>query len=306
MAITRATARLLLEELKRRPFEGSVLQLGRMVVFFREDELRSWARRHGVELAANVKVALSHDPVLAAHGCMDDESFFRLIGFEEVSSIDAERWEGASYEVDLNEPVPEHLHGRFDMVFEGGTLGSIFDVPEVFANLRRLLRKGGRVIHAMSHSHNMVDLGFYMFSPTLFHDVYETAGWKRETLLLCEYVAFWTAGRLATGPVDVYRYEPGALDHLSYGRFGDKLLSFFVVATKSSDSDLQEIPQQSYYQRLWAEDHESRRCRLEDTARTIAARQPWYRGWLYHLYRYLGELIRRRLPRRMPERVARL
>ena len=307
MGITRGSARLLLDESKRRAFSGSVLQLGKMFVFFDRDDLDGWAALHGVELASGVDVRPSHEPMLAAHGCMDDVSFFRLLGFDQVTSLDAAAWEGADVVADLNQPIPEELHGQFDVVFEGGTLQSVYDVPRALANVHAALRPGGRVVHAMTPSSNQVDLGFYMFSPTLFADYYEANGWTIETMLLCEHMLYWVAGRVETGPWDVYRYEPGCLDHLSYGRYGGKQLSLFVVATKLETSTTDVVPHQSYYRRLWSEDADQRRTELEARARRIASRRWWYGSAIYDRYKRLTEHLRRSiLPRSMPPRVARL
>lgn len=307
MGITRGSARLLLEEAKRRPFTGSVLELGKMFVFFDRDDLAGWAAKHQFEMAPNIEVARSHEPMLAAHGCMDDTSFFRLLGFDQVTSLDAAAWEGADVVADLNLPIPEDLHGRFDVVFEGGTLQSVFDVPRAFANIHAALRPGGRVIHAMTPSNNQIDLGFYMFSPTLFADYYEANGWKVETLLLCQHMLYWVAGRVETGPWDVYRYEPGCLDDLSYGRYGGKQTSVFCVATKTEESTTNAVPQQSYYRRLWDEDADARQAELAARAAKIAKHRWWYGSALYDRYKRLTERLRRGLlPRPMPPRVARL
>ena len=61
MGIPRGSARLILEESKREPFGGTVLQFGRSTVYFTHDDLRTWAELHGVQLR-DVETALSHDP----------------------------------------------------------------------------------------------------------------------------------------------------------------------------------------------------------------------------------------------------
>ena len=147
MGIPRGTARLLLDEARARPFGGSLLELGRMAVYATRAELERWAREQSSPLAPVADPALSHQPELAAAGCVDDRTFFRLLGCEHVESADVSDWEGADHVFDLNLPVPAELAGRFDTVFEAGTLQHIFDLPQVFANLHALLKEGGRVIH---------------------------------------------------------------------------------------------------------------------------------------------------------------
>ncbi|MEO1085142.1 MAG: class I SAM-dependent methyltransferase [Acidobacteriota bacterium] len=306
MGITRGSTRLLLDEHKRRPFSGSLLELGKMFVFMDDKELSRWATTHGVDLREGIDCRASHDPVLAAQGCMDDCSFFERLGFDDVTSLDAAPWEGADLIADLNEPIAADLQDRFDVIFEGGTLHSIFHLPNVLSNVHRMLRPGGRMIHAMTASHNQVDLGFYMLSPTFFVDYYAANGWRLETMLLCEHLAYWVGGKLETGPWNIYRYETGCLDHLSFGRYGGKQLSIFAVATKTDESTSDLIPQQGYYRELWNQDPAERLARQRARAQEVAAK-PWlYQSALFSAYKRMTERVRRSvLPRRMPPRVAR-
>ena len=145
MGIPRGSVRLLFDEAKARPFEGTVLQLGRSSVYFTEAELERWAVTDGFALksAPATNEPLSHDPRLAALGCMDDRTLFRRLGFDQVESCDINDWEGADHILDLNKPVPAELEGRFDAVFETGTIVQIFDLPQVLDNLSKLIKPGG-------------------------------------------------------------------------------------------------------------------------------------------------------------------
>jgi hypothetical protein len=252
MGIPRGTARLLLDEARERPFGGAILELGRMTVYVTEAELRAWAAEQRVGLAEVRDVSLSHQPELERHGCLDDRSFFRFLGFETVESADVSDWERADHVVDLNAPIPDALRGRFDTVFEAGTIQHVFDLKQVFANLHALLKVGGRAIHGMAPSSNHVDHGFHMFSPTLFHDFYTANGWRIEAFWFFEFFSYWHRGRFFTTPWKIRRYEPGCLDELAYGGFGrgaGRQLGLFVVATKTAESTGDRIPQQSLFAR---------------------------------------------------------
>lgn len=303
MGIVRGSARLILDEARRLPFSGTVLELGRMAVFLRQDELTSWARSQGVTLADVPELTLSHEPRLATQGCLSDTSFFRLLGFDEVVSVDVSDYEGADVICDLNQPVPTELHGRFDLVFEGGTIQHIFDLRQVFANIHDLLKTGGRVIHAMSPSNNHVDHGFYMFSPTLFADAYSSFGYEIERLLLFDFVPIWYRGRFFSNRFRIYRYEPGSLDHLSYGRWGNRQTGLFVVATKKAGASTARIPQQGHYRSMWSASQGRPPAAppeppKEERAYTHAPR-------LVLAWKFLRELLRRYLPKKMPPTVAR-
>ena len=55
------------------------------------------------------------------------ESFLRLLGAEDVVSVDASDYEGASRILDLNEPVPADAEGAFMAVVDAGSLEHVFD-----------------------------------------------------------------------------------------------------------------------------------------------------------------------------------
>ena len=298
MGIPRGSARLLMEEGKRRSFGGALLQLGRSSIYFTGKELERWAGLHDYPLRQGMPERLSHDPRLAAQGCLDDKTFFGRLGFDEVRASDINTWEGADHIFDLNRPIPAELEGSFDVVFETGTIVQIFHLPHVLENLHRLLRPGGRVIHCAVPSNNHMDLGFYMLSPTFFSDYYTANRYRIETMYLCEYFAYWHHGRLHSDPWRIYRYEPGALDALSYGRYGGAQAATFVVATRLPESTGGAVPQLGQYRRMWNEHEVAPASGASGTSPAmVRATLPVKR---------LVESVRRRLlPRNMPKLVAR-
>lgn len=320
MGIPRGAARLLLEECRRRPFSGRLLQLGRSTIYFTQKELERWAAKHEVALRPPRRPGLSHDPRLARQGCIDDSTFFTQLGFEEVRSCDVSDWEGADYIFDFNRPAPAELVGRFDAVLDLGTSVQIFHLPQVLANFHALLRERGRVIHAAVPSNNHIDLGFYMLSPTLFYDYYGANGYTIDCAYLCQYYPYWHRDRFYSAPWKIYRYEPGCLDHLSYGRVGGKQLSIFLVATREPGATCDAIPQISHFVRRWAvyreagsgelaageirPDPRSLRSRLERKAESLFAAYPLL-SRLYRPLKRVKERILRTLPRRMPPLIAR-
>jgi hypothetical protein len=305
MGIPRGSARLLLEEGRRRPYGGTLLQLGRSSVYFTGAELERWAALHRFTLRDGIPERLSHDPRLAAERCIDDRTFFGRLGFDDVRASDISEWEGADHIFDLNQPIPAELEGRFDAVFETGTIVQIFHLPNVLANLHRLLKPGGRVIHCAVPSNNHMDLGFYMLCPTFFSDFYAANGWRIETHYLCEYFAYWHHGRLHSDPWRIYAYRPGSLDALSYGRYGGAQAATFLVATRIDGATGHVVPQLGQYRRMWREhgatgDAPAARSGRGDSA---ASARPAGGGW--RLKRVVESIRRRLLPRRMPKLVAR-
>jgi len=288
VGIPRGTARLLLDEARRRPFAGRLLELGKMTVYVTAAELDGWARAQGVALAAAGEPELSHVPALARQGCLSDRDLFRRLGCAEVESADVSDWEGADRILDLNDPVPDELHGRYDVVFEAGTIQHVFDQRRVFANVHALLAEGGRAIHGMAPSSNHVDHGFWMYSPTLFHDFYSANGWRIESFYFFEFFPYWHRGRFHSTTWKIRRYEPGCLDHLAYGGFRGRQVGLFLVATKLPGATADRVPQQSWFAR-----------HLDDAAPAPAG------GALPRPLKLWKKRLERLLPRRLPPVVAR-
>jgi SAM-dependent methyltransferase len=308
MGIPRGTARLLLDEVRRRPFSGRLLELGKMTVFVTAAELERWARAQGVALAAAGAAELSHVPALARQGCLSDRDLFRRLGCSEVESADVSDWEGADHILDLNDPVPAELHGRYDVVFEAGTIQHVFHIPHVLANMHDLLVPGGRVVHGQAPSHNHVDHGFWMFSPTLFHDFWSANGYSIDAAYWCEIEPYWIRSRFESPPWRIRRYRPGDLDELAYGGFGRHQVSLFFVATRSPGATGDVVPHQSYYERFWSEEaaprmdaeHQKKRERslgerLEERFLATPGLAALWRGW-----KAVRGWVAYRLPRRLP------
>lgn len=96
------------------------------------------------------------------------EPVFLSLGARRVSSMDASGFEGAEFVHDLNKPVGPELKGRFDLVYDGGTLEHVFNFPTALANCMEMLRPGGRFI-THTCANNWCGHGFYQFSPELFY-----------------------------------------------------------------------------------------------------------------------------------------
>ncbi len=139
--------------------DSSVLTLGRQGLFMTPGEVTSMLQAHG--RAGN----LSKDK---ASYYADD--IFESLGFKCIDSMDASAFEGASIVHDLNHQVPELLHGRYDLVWDGGTLEHVFNFPTAIANAMQMVKVGGHLV-LVTPANNQCGHGFYQFSPELFFRV---------------------------------------------------------------------------------------------------------------------------------------
>lgn len=112
------------------------------------------------------------------------ETLFRNLGLGEMETMDYAPYEGPVIQQDLNEPVPAKLHGKFDFIFDGGTIEHVFNVPQALENVFKMLKPGGRFVSA-NGMNGWVGHGMYQFSPELVWTF-----WKRK----CQCVVHICAG----------------------------------------------------------------------------------------------------------------
>jgi len=235
LGIARGAVSLLFELKSKHVLSGSVCQLGKQTIHVSKEQLSAAARKLGFgNIASNVPGK-----------SVDDQALFHALGYDTVESLDYSNFENATHILDFNNPIPDRFHGKYDLVFDGGTMEHIFNLPESLRNIHKMLKPGGLVIHA-SPSSNHVDHGFYMFSPTLFYDWYTISKFDIVTSYIVEYGMGNPNSRWV-----VYEYTPGCIDSFSFGGLGSKRLGIWFVARKLEKSICSAVPQQGSYLRVW-------------------------------------------------------
>lgn len=246
MGVAKGAFKFLLELKKTtNKVQGKILQLGRQSTYVTFDQIEKISKSFNIKLNPSITPSLSFDPDLKQQGFVDDITFFKSLGFDQVESVDFSTYQNPTFVHDFNHPISENYHEKYDVIFDGGTLEHIFHFPNCLENIHHMLKPGGIIIH-FSPSHNHVDHGFYMFSPTVYYDYYSTNKYSILKSNIFEYQVEhfkknWT----------IYEYQPGKIDHLSYGGWGNKLLGIWFVAEKTESSTTGVIPQQSFYTTLW-------------------------------------------------------
>jgi hypothetical protein len=109
-----------------------------------------------------------------------------MLGAEEIISIDASSYEGASFIHDMNQPIPDKLKNRFTAVIDGGSLEHIFDFPTAIKNCMEMVQIGGHFV-TINNANNFMGHGFYQFSPELYYRVLsKDNGFDIERVLIFE------------------------------------------------------------------------------------------------------------------------
>lgn len=94
------------------------------------------------------------------------DSLMNRLGFGTMEVMDFSDYEGATILHDLNRPPAPELEGQFDLIFDGGTVEHVFNVPTALEGLFRMLRPGGRLVSA-NGLNGWYGHGMYQFNPEL-------------------------------------------------------------------------------------------------------------------------------------------
>jgi len=236
MAIDFEVATLLMDSAKAGVVFNKCITLGRQTYLLGNNESRRLLQKFGFEPQKYP------DLFTGCYPSRYSEAFFRVLGARELVSLDATDYEGATRVHDMNLPVPEDLIGKFDALYDGGTLEHVFNFQTSIRNCMLLVKPGGRVI-LHTPANNYFGHGFYQFSPELFFRVFsEVNGFTIERMLAIEY-----------GP---RRRWFEVKDPEAIRRRGPVINVFpvllYVQARKVKDKPLFEsFPQQSDYSLVW-------------------------------------------------------
>jgi hypothetical protein len=182
-----------------------------------------------------------YDEVTQFGKTIHQTTLFRLLGYETTESIDYFPDEHPTYVEDLNCSVPHTLHGRYSLVYDGGTMEHCFNSPQVMKNAVALVKTGGIVIHHVP-TNNWVDHGFYQFSPTLFFDFYGANGFTDLEMKI---------HFLGRRKESFIQYNPRIDDPLPYFLGSKTRVMIFFKARKSVDPVDIRFPIQGRYRELF-------------------------------------------------------
>jgi SAM-dependent methyltransferase len=151
---------------------GNTLQLGRQGLHY----AGPWADRTGNKVRISNEILKrngipfsAEDTVIGGDG--HTEKLFLMLGADTVDTLDYSRYENCTIVHDMNLPIHESFHGKFDFIFDSGTIEHIYDVKTVVENIKSMLKIGG-VVSITTVCNNFVGHGFYQFSPEFFRTLF--------------------------------------------------------------------------------------------------------------------------------------
>lgn len=179
-----------------------------------------------------------------------DRLFKECLGASKVSALDYSSYEGADLLHDLNQPIPNDLKARFDVVIEAGSLEHIFNFPIAIANVMQMTKVGG-IMFVSTVSNNLCGHGFYQFSPELIFRVFSAEnGFELGKVLALE--ARYPGIELA--PIsNAFEVADPAMVGGRVGLMTKRPIMLFFTARKVAETTLfARPPMQSDYSVAWS------------------------------------------------------
>lgn len=168
-----------------------------------------------------------------------EELFINKYGSTSVDSIDISDYEGATIVHDLNLPVKEELHHKFDTIFDGGCLEHIFHINQALYNVSKMCKVGGQIIHILP-ANDFCGHGFWQFSPELFFSLYSEKNGYDYTKIYVGDITNIDVGTLLESPKNGVRQDIKHPNPL-----------YLIVRTVLNTENFNHHIQQSDYYHTW-------------------------------------------------------
>jgi hypothetical protein len=209
MALIKSAVKLIVQEHFVYRYSDPVLTLGVPEIYATHKELQQWFGHFGGEGYQGLnpsQVTLSTSKTAQMFNWVAARTFFQMLNLNEVLSTDVPGCEHQPDMIlDMNNPFPEELKNRFNLVIDPGTLEHVFDQKTALTNITRALRLGGVVVHFTPiYSYNG---GYYSINPNVLRDYYSVNGFNE----IKAYVIMWDRYRPYTGEYLCYEYSEARL-----------------------------------------------------------------------------------------------
>ncbi len=236
MGLLSQMLRFLIDEHKRRPIIGEGLFVGRQATTLTPHGLTELLNEEG---AYRGHTGFLYDQVTrhASGNTVTDMSAMNSFCLAKWKALDVSDYEGADIVHDLNLPLPGHLRGAFDFVFNGSCLDNIFDPAAALTNTCDLLRAKGRIVGVEDGSD--YNGPYLKFTAEWFHDYFAENGWDVRV-----YHVWFDS---LHSPFDLYEWVPGRghQGRMPVPHAGDYMVVY--CATRGEYSTTHKRPIQAQY-----------------------------------------------------------
>ncbi len=187
------------------------------------------------------------------------EALMSKLGFGEMETLDFSDYEGATIIHDLNKLPPKKLEKKFDLIFDGGTIEHVFNVPNALEAVLRMLKPGGRFVSA-NGLNGWYGHGMYQFNPELVWTF-----WKRAcNCKVIDCRAIPVEPNLEFGHVTFE--DPALTGHRLRlkNKIGPGRTYLYYEVEKTKESHLPDFALQSDYEATWQGHTNAGEIRLDE------------------------------------------
>lgn len=174
------------------------------------------------------------------------ETLMEKLGFGKMEVMDFPDHEGATILHDLNFKPKKSFENKFDLIFDGGTVEHVFNVPMALEGLFRMLKPGGRLVSA-NGLNGWYGHGMYQFNPELVW-----AFWKRAcncNVIDCRAIPVEPSDEFA--PVEFDGPADSGLRLRRKNQIGPGRTYLYYEIEKTAESHLPDFALQSGYETCW-------------------------------------------------------
>lgn len=220
---------------------------------------------------------------------MHMHDLFTMLGFRNAHSLDAFDADKPTILHDMNKPIPDRYKGKYDVVFDVGSMEHVFDVKQFVQNCVEMTKENGVLViyDALMGWHNEC---FYNFQTPFFFDVFRANGFDEIGVYLNYFPKYHDFG---TKKTVWQRFEYG--DRPKFRRAGyNTHIIFFARKTRTLPEFV--VPMQGYYAEYYKDfekaqatgEGEMSHYMLENMPAPVRALFPM----LVPVYRLLPSLVR--------------
>ncbi|CAO3411679.1 hypothetical protein [Azospirillum largimobile] len=246
MGLSITMAEMIVREHRFRPITGDVITIGRQTVFFDAETALRILKGCGMDISglSTDSFELEDRTIQTGQGVglITADSFFRALGVPKILSLDHSDYEGAEIVHDLTKPLPAHLEGVADVIFDGSTLDNVWDPALALKNLSRMLRPNGRLFS--------INMGSNHYGPYTIL----TAPWLYDYFVVNEFadVRVYMQVSEGTGPYNIFAVDPNQVGTEPMEHVRNLATQYqqglYVLAEKGPSTTWDRTPIQQFYQ----------------------------------------------------------
>lgn len=214
---------------------GESLTIGRLGLRSQRHQLQDLLLQEGIDKAQDITWVTE----------MKTEDILSLLGALNIDSLDYSDYQNCTIVHDLNNPLPEAYHRKYDAVIEGGTIEHVFNAPSAIKSCMDAVKEGGR-IYIMQNGPNFYGHGFYTFGPEFFFSILTPRyGFELEHFLIYDL----------SEPDKLYTVHDPGLTGESARVITGQPSSVLIQARRIGEGEdfMRSPPNQSGYETLWKE-----------------------------------------------------